>query len=222
MASFASKVRPCIQSAVFSSLAEIPLFHVLNARITFGSVNKCSTEEQANTTPAATPTSTGEDEEAAGKSAASFNTKSDFAVQEVPFMFVIPDLLNLSSVQHCLRFKCALQCLRCLSVTTAAEAADTPPCPTTTRSFCSTPSIRVSWSLAQSRARSEHPALNQLTTHQSVLVSFPVLSLPLQAVVSFKCSGCFLCHCRRGFGRMLMGTSVMKCSEARVTGSNTY
>uniref|UniRef100_A0A8C4HL67 Ankyrin repeat domain 13A n=1 Tax=Dicentrarchus labrax TaxID=13489 RepID=A0A8C4HL67_DICLA len=44
---------------------EIPLFHVLNARITFGNVNKCSTEEEANTTPAATPTSSGEDEEAA-------------------------------------------------------------------------------------------------------------------------------------------------------------
>uniref|UniRef100_G3P316 Ankyrin repeat domain 13A n=1 Tax=Gasterosteus aculeatus aculeatus TaxID=481459 RepID=G3P316_GASAC len=42
---------------------EIPLFHVLNARITFGSVNKCSTEEEANTTPAATPTSPGEEEE---------------------------------------------------------------------------------------------------------------------------------------------------------------
>ncbi|XP_031712321.1 ankyrin repeat domain-containing protein 13A isoform X1 [Anarrhichthys ocellatus] len=44
---------------------EIPLFHVLNARITFDNVNKCSTEEQANTTPAATPTSSGEEEEAA-------------------------------------------------------------------------------------------------------------------------------------------------------------
>lgn len=44
---------------------EIPLFHVLNARITFGNVNKCSTEEEANPTPAATPTSSGEDEEAA-------------------------------------------------------------------------------------------------------------------------------------------------------------
>ncbi|XP_034397531.1 ankyrin repeat domain-containing protein 13A [Cyclopterus lumpus] len=42
---------------------EIPLFHVLNARITFGNVNKCSTEEDANTTPAATPTSPGEEEE---------------------------------------------------------------------------------------------------------------------------------------------------------------
>lgn len=44
---------------------EIPLFHVLNARITFGNVNKCSTEEEAIPTPAATPTSSGEDEDAA-------------------------------------------------------------------------------------------------------------------------------------------------------------
>lgn len=35
---------------------EIPLFHVLNARITFGNVNKCSTEEEAGPTPAGTPT----------------------------------------------------------------------------------------------------------------------------------------------------------------------
>uniref|UniRef100_A0A3Q2PJB5 Ankyrin repeat domain 13A n=1 Tax=Fundulus heteroclitus TaxID=8078 RepID=A0A3Q2PJB5_FUNHE len=39
---------------------EIPLFHVLNARITFGNVNKCRTEEEA----AATPTSSEESEEA--------------------------------------------------------------------------------------------------------------------------------------------------------------
>ncbi|XP_033828647.1 ankyrin repeat domain-containing protein 13A [Periophthalmus magnuspinnatus] len=35
---------------------EIPLFHVLNARITFGNVNKCSTGEEATPTPAGTPT----------------------------------------------------------------------------------------------------------------------------------------------------------------------
>ncbi|XP_029961627.1 ankyrin repeat domain-containing protein 13A isoform X1 [Salarias fasciatus] len=44
---------------------EIPLFHVLNARITFGNVNKCSTEEEVNSSAAATPTSSGEDDEAA-------------------------------------------------------------------------------------------------------------------------------------------------------------
>lgn len=53
-----------------SSVAEIPLFHVLNARITFGNVNKCNTEVEAKTTPAATPTSSAEDEEAAGRSKA--------------------------------------------------------------------------------------------------------------------------------------------------------
>ncbi|XP_029916004.1 ankyrin repeat domain-containing protein 13A isoform X1 [Myripristis murdjan] len=44
---------------------EIPLFHVLNARITFGNVNKCSTEEQVNTPTAATPTSSDDGEAAA-------------------------------------------------------------------------------------------------------------------------------------------------------------
>lgn len=62
---------------MFSSGAEIPLFHVLNARITFGNVNKCSTEEEANITPAATPTSSGEEEEAAGRNAASLTIKCD-------------------------------------------------------------------------------------------------------------------------------------------------
>lgn len=56
------------------SSTEIPLFHVLNARITFGSVNKCNNEEEVNTTPAGTPTSSGEDEEAAGRIAVSITT----------------------------------------------------------------------------------------------------------------------------------------------------
>ncbi|XP_061134658.1 ankyrin repeat domain-containing protein 13A [Syngnathus typhle] len=42
---------------------EIPLFHVLNARITFGNVNKCSTEEEASKTPATTPSSLGDDDD---------------------------------------------------------------------------------------------------------------------------------------------------------------
>ncbi|XP_034026146.1 ankyrin repeat domain-containing protein 13A isoform X2 [Thalassophryne amazonica] len=59
---------------------EIPLFHVLNARITFGNVNKCSKEAETNTTPAATPTSSGEDEEAAAP-----------PFQVCPSVFEVPD-----------------------------------------------------------------------------------------------------------------------------------
>ncbi|XP_023269363.1 ankyrin repeat domain-containing protein 13A [Seriola lalandi dorsalis] len=59
---------------------EIPLFHVLNAKITFGNVNKCSTAEEVNTPPAATPTSSGEDEEAAALP----------PFQVCPSVFVVP------------------------------------------------------------------------------------------------------------------------------------
>uniref|UniRef100_A0A4W5M517 Ankyrin repeat domain 13A n=1 Tax=Hucho hucho TaxID=62062 RepID=A0A4W5M517_9TELE len=46
---------------------EIPLFHVLNARISFGSVNKCSTGEPLETLPsAATPEEEEEEEEEEG------------------------------------------------------------------------------------------------------------------------------------------------------------
>ncbi|XP_061762515.1 ankyrin repeat domain-containing protein 13A [Nerophis ophidion] len=62
---------------------EIPLFHVLNARITFGNVNKCSTEEEANTTPAATPSSTGDDEDEVASVLSTF--------QVCPSVFVVPD-----------------------------------------------------------------------------------------------------------------------------------
>lgn len=73
-----------ILSALLSSLAEIPLFHVLNARITFGNVNKCSTEEEAKPTPAATPTSSGEDEEAAGRKVTSLATNNVYILKRIP------------------------------------------------------------------------------------------------------------------------------------------
>ncbi|XP_077378503.1 ankyrin repeat domain-containing protein 13A isoform X1 [Festucalex cinctus] len=60
---------------------EIPLFHVLNARITFGNVNKCSTEEEASKTPAATTPSSGDEQEATVPP----------AFQVCPSVFAIPD-----------------------------------------------------------------------------------------------------------------------------------
>lgn len=62
---------------------EIPLFHVLNAKITFGNVNKCSTEEEANASAAATPTP--EDNEAAAPP---------------PFQ-VCPSVFEVPATYHC-------------------------------------------------------------------------------------------------------------------------
>lgn len=92
---------PWSVSDVFSFLAEIPLFHVLNARITFGNVNKCSTEEEAKPTPAATPTSSGEDEEAAGRNVTSSATTVYFVIviTDPLFLFLfLPPALPLFSV----------------------------------------------------------------------------------------------------------------------------
>lgn len=82
-----------------SFLAEIPLFHVLNARITFGSVNKCSTEAEAKATPAVTPTSTGGDEEAAGGAATSFTSSLQIFILIFFFFLSVP--LELSPFQVC-------------------------------------------------------------------------------------------------------------------------
>lgn len=86
-----------------SFLAEIPLFHVLNARITFGSVNKCSTEAEVKTTPAVTPTSTGEDEEAAGGAATSYTSPSHIQYINIflIFFFFLSVPLELSPFQVC-------------------------------------------------------------------------------------------------------------------------
>lgn len=80
-----------------SFLAEIPLFHVLNARITFGNVNKCSTEAEVKTTPAVTPTSTGGDEEAAGGAATCFTS----SLQIFVLIFFLSVPLELSPFQVC-------------------------------------------------------------------------------------------------------------------------
>lgn len=73
---------------MWPSLSEIPLFHVLNAKITFGSVNKCSTEEEANTSAAATPTSTGDDE-AAGWKADGLSTMFKHKLNDCHFKLLI-------------------------------------------------------------------------------------------------------------------------------------
>lgn len=169
-------------------LPEIPLFHVLNAKITFGNVNKCSTAEEVNTTPAATPTSSGEDEEAAGRNASSvLTTVLQYNLKVCEFFFTLFFFFFwFPPVQHHLHFRCVPQCSWCLPVTTAEEAAATHPCPIMTRSFCSMPSIRVSWSLAESQARSEQLSLSSLEN------TFPHTNLVLQFSHAFLD---FAAHC---------------------------
>lgn len=75
---------------------EIPLFHVLNARITFGNVNKCSTEEEASTTAAATPTSSGEEE---AEAAATAEAAAEAAAALPPFQ-VCPAVFEVPSNYH--------------------------------------------------------------------------------------------------------------------------
>lgn len=148
---------------MWPSLSEIPLFHVLNAKITFGSVNKCSTEEEANTSAAATPTSTGDDEAAGWKAdglSRIFKHKTHdchFKLLNCCFFF----FFYIHSTQHHLLSRCVPRCLRYLRVITVAGEAATCLCPITMRSSYSTPSIRVSWSLVKALARSEQSSLTQ-------------------------------------------------------------
>ncbi|KAK3539308.1 hypothetical protein QTP86_034536 [Hemibagrus guttatus] len=64
---------------------EIPLFHVLNARITFGNVNKCGTEEQADASHSAMTPSPTEDKENEGSKASGV---APFQVS--PSVFTVP------------------------------------------------------------------------------------------------------------------------------------
>ncbi|GAA6085274.1 ankyrin repeat domain-containing protein 13A [Tachysurus ichikawai] len=66
---------------------EIPLFHVLNARITFGNVNKCSTEEPADVSQSATTPSPTEESESSKASGAT------------PFQ-VCPSVFNVPANYH--------------------------------------------------------------------------------------------------------------------------
>ncbi|XP_017307079.1 ankyrin repeat domain-containing protein 13A isoform X1 [Ictalurus punctatus] len=64
---------------------EIPLFHVLNARITFGNVNKCSTEEPADASQSATTPSPTEEKESESSEASG---ATPFQVS--PSVFMVP------------------------------------------------------------------------------------------------------------------------------------
>ncbi|XP_060763870.1 ankyrin repeat domain-containing protein 13A [Neoarius graeffei] len=64
---------------------EIPLFHVLNARITFGNVNKCSTEEPADVSQSATTPSPTEEMESESR-----DTSGITAFQVSPSVFTVP------------------------------------------------------------------------------------------------------------------------------------
>lgn len=192
---------------------------MLNARITFGNVNKCSTEEEATTTPAATPTSSEENEEATGsKSATVFTTFLNYWNTCLQLLFFL-----FSSRQHCLHFRCSLPCLRCLSITTVEGAAATRQCPTTTRSFCSTPFIRVSWSLAETKARSEPASLlsNLLLSLFHALLDFCSSLHHCVFLCEHQAQALLFCHCRREAGIILMEKSQMQCPVARVTGRET-
>lgn len=190
---------------MWPSLSEIPLFHVLNAKITFGSVNKCSTEEEANTSAAATPTSTGDDEAAGWKAdglSRIFKHKTHdchFKLLNYCFFFLF---FFIHPTQHHLLSRCVPRCLRYLRVITVAGEAATCLCPITMRSSYSTPSIRVSWSLVKALARSEQSSLTQT----SFSCKFPPPPSPHAEDCNFPWC---LCVCRRGSGIMLMGTSLM-------------
>ncbi|XP_067084323.1 ankyrin repeat domain-containing protein 13A isoform X1 [Osmerus mordax] len=75
---------------------EIPLFHVLNARITFGSVNKCSTAETVETPPSATtpsetpPSATTPSPSDDGEAAAPSPPAAPPPFQVCPSVFVVP------------------------------------------------------------------------------------------------------------------------------------
>ena len=92
-----------------------------------------------------------------------------------------------------------------------------------TRSSCSKPSSRVSWSLAESQARSEHFFFSSrkcLMLHKflpTILPCCPWFCCLLHYLPPPLCSRV----CRRGSVRIQMENSLTQSLEARVTGRNT-
>lgn len=76
---------------------------MLNARITFGNVNKCSTEEEADITPAATPSSTGDDEEARGRIVLKLRKQIDQSLVFAPHLWLscVSSPSNIPGVSVC-------------------------------------------------------------------------------------------------------------------------
>uniref|UniRef100_A0AAR2JGP2 Ankyrin repeat domain-containing protein n=1 Tax=Pygocentrus nattereri TaxID=42514 RepID=A0AAR2JGP2_PYGNA len=89
---------------------EIPLFHVLNARITFGNVNQCSTEEPADAsklaaTPSPTDQSPGEGSEASGTHSAPRHQVSNHDEELLQFA-IHQSLLESSGYSPQVRYVC--------------------------------------------------------------------------------------------------------------------
>lgn len=107
-------------------------------------------------------------------------------------------------VQNLLCFGCVPRCLRYQPIITAGGSAATCQCPTMTRSFCSTPFIRVSWSLM---VRS-----GNLAKHSTTICLFAIWS------VFFVCLHGTMFVCSRASGMLLMGILWMSCQASQMTG----
>lgn len=178
---------------------------MLIARITFGNVNKCSTEEEANTTPAATPTSSGEDEEAAGRNAASvttvLNTKCISLISK-PLFGVCP-ALSLFQVSPEV-FEVPVNYHR------RGGSRHTPMSNNDEELL----QYAIHQSLLESRSATTQviAIITQLAviSPRTNLLSFSHIFLILHFFASRAISHSFcLCHCRRGAGKMFVEIFLM-------------
>uniref|UniRef100_A0AAR2LZ54 Ankyrin repeat domain-containing protein n=1 Tax=Pygocentrus nattereri TaxID=42514 RepID=A0AAR2LZ54_PYGNA len=106
---------------------EIPLFHVLNARITFGNVNQCSTEEPADAsklaaTPSPTDQSPGEGSEASGTHSAPRHQVSNHDEELLQFA-IHQSLLESSGYSPQVRYVCVRMHVEVVKTTWALNVA---------------------------------------------------------------------------------------------------